>query len=339
MAYVADLITVLNLLFGEVTAKAPNNGYQTQAPKVTSEALVAVHQTHKMSEHRREIYRRIRIDFPTTAQNLSFMPEGFRSLLFHSLGFDPVPLPDSGNTERVASSSPVHGVGSSSRPTEVATSPVPRVAPGPPPPTNAVMPPKSDEEAAPEPNPNVWSRFVGCLTHPIEMATSSSVTRVAPPSPQSVGVFNINLKSRKAPRTASPQSTSPPFWRDHRPWLFRVLFREQGFKPIFWQPCKLWGKMAVVAWIMLFCRSGCCRFSSLSCCAVCVYVCVWDQWCGKIPRFRCCWIMWAWACCGGSGSRAKFGCKPSSWAGSEPAKPPFLFVPCPVTDRSDLWLL
>ena len=211
MAYVADLITVLNSLFGRVTQPS-----SSEAPKVTRQALTEVHQTHKMSDTRRKIYRRIRTEF-LTVRDLSFMLEVLRSLLLPSLEFDPVPPPDSGNTERVASSSPVHGVGSSSRPTEVATSPVPRVAPGPPPPTNAVMPPKSDEEAAPEPNPNVWSRFVSCLTHPTEMATSSSVTRVAPPSPQSVGVLNITLKSRKAPRTASPQSTSPPFWRDHRP--------------------------------------------------------------------------------------------------------------------------
>ena len=189
MAYMADLITVLKSLFEKVTQPS-----FSKAPKVTRQALTEVHQTHQTSDTRQKIYRRLRTEFLTTARDLSFMLEVFRSLLLQSLGFDPMPPP--------------------SRPTDVATS---RPARGPPPPTNAVMPPKSDEEAALEPNPNVWSRFIGCLTHPTEMATSSSVTQVTPPSPPSVGVLNITLKSRKAPRTASPQSTSPPFWRDQRP--------------------------------------------------------------------------------------------------------------------------
>ena len=116
MAYVADLITVLNLLFGEVTqpssskapkvtGQAPNDGYQTQALKVTSKALIAIHQTPKMSERRREIYYRITTKFPATAWNLSYMPqaEEFRTLLFRSLGVDPVLPPNSGNTGSLSS--------------------------------------------------------------------------------------------------------------------------------------------------------------------------------------------------------------------------------------------
>ena len=229
MAYVADLITVLNSLFGKVTQAS-----SSEAPKVTRQALTEVHQRHKTSDTRRKIYRRISIELHT-AQNLLFMLEVLRSLLLPSLGFDPVPRPDSGNT-RIASPSTGPGVASSSRPrpTEIATpSPAIKVLQPPTqstgqPPQSTGKPPQSTGEPAPQPrsdSPRVWSRLIGRLTHPTEMATSSSVTRVAPPSPssagiplllpQSVGVLNITLKSRKAVRTSSPQSTSPPFWRYH----------------------------------------------------------------------------------------------------------------------------
>ena len=239
---------MLNLLFEEVTqpssskapkvtGQAPNDGSQTQAPKVTSKALIAIHQTPKLSERRREIYYRITTKFPTTAWNLSYMPqaEEFRSLLFHSLGFDTVPPPDSGNTGSASSSTGPVASSSRHRPTERATpSPVTQVAQPPTqstgrPPQSTGKPPQIIGEPAPQPrsdSPRVWSRLIGRLTHPTEMATSSSVSRVAPPSPssagiplllpQSVGVLNITLKSRKAVRTSSPQSTSPPFWR-YRP--------------------------------------------------------------------------------------------------------------------------
>ena len=59
------------------------------------------------------------------------------------------------------------------------------------------------------------------------MATPLPSTRVAGPpphsagipllSPQSVGVLTFTVKPRRAVRTASSQSTSPPFWRYHRP--------------------------------------------------------------------------------------------------------------------------
>ena len=199
MAYVADLITVLNLLFGEVTqpssskapkvtGQAPNDGYQTQAPKVTSKALIAIHQTPKMSERRREIYYRITTKFPATAWNLSYMPqaEEFRTLLFRSLGFDPVSPPNSGNTGSPSSSG---NPPSQSRSPEAAK---PLPAPGPQQPPSNPAPerpaperptserptperPTSEkptperplsERPAPEPSPNVLSRFIGCLTNP-----------------------------------------------------------------------------------------------------------------------------------------------------------------------------
>ena len=186
MAYVADLITVLNLLFGEVTqpsslkapdvtGQAPNDGYQTQAPKVTREALIAIRQTHKTSPIRREIYRLIRTNSLTMARDQSFMLEEFRSLLFHSLKLDPVPPPNSGNTGTSSSGDTL----SQSRSPETAT-PLPAPGPQQPPRKPAPERPTSErptpekptperprsERPAPEPSPNVLSRFIGCLTNP-----------------------------------------------------------------------------------------------------------------------------------------------------------------------------
>ena len=169
----AGLITALNLLFEEVTqpssskalkvtGQAPNDGSQTQAPKVTSKALIAIHQTPKMSERRREIYRRITTKFPTTAWNLSYLPEAeeFRSLLFHSLGIDPVPAPNSGNTGTSSSGNPP----SQSRSPET---PTPLPVPGPQQlPSEPVPETRKPETPAPEPKPKVLSRLMGCLTNP-----------------------------------------------------------------------------------------------------------------------------------------------------------------------------
>ena len=170
MAYVADLITVLNSLFGKVTQAS-----SSEAPKVTRQALTEVHQTHKTSDTRRDIYRRISTEF-LTVRDLSFMLEVLRSLLLPSLGFDTVPPPDSGNTGRVASSS-TGPVASSSRhrPTERATpSPVTQVTQPPTqstgqPPQSTGKPPQSTRDPASQPQSDrssVWSRFIGCLTHP-----------------------------------------------------------------------------------------------------------------------------------------------------------------------------
>jgi hypothetical protein len=162
MAYTADLITVLKSLFEKVTQPS-----SSEAPKVTRQAVTDVYQTHKTSAIRRDIYRRISAEFLNRAGDLSSLLKFFRRLLLHSLGFDPVPPPDSGNTGRVALSSTGPGVASSSRPrpTEIPTpSPVTQVAQ--PPPSSTIIPPKSVEVPAPEPSPNVWSRFIGCLTNP-----------------------------------------------------------------------------------------------------------------------------------------------------------------------------
>ena len=192
MAYVADLITVLNSLFGKVTQAS-----SSEAPKVTRQALTEVHQIHKTSDTRRKIYRRISTEF-LTVRDLLFMLEVLRSLLLPSLGFDPVPRPDSGNKGKVASSSTGPGVASSSRhrPTERATpSPVTQVtqpptqitgqlpqSTGKPPQTTAKSPQttgkspqttekplQSTRDPASQPQSDrssVWSRFIGCLTHP-----------------------------------------------------------------------------------------------------------------------------------------------------------------------------
>jgi hypothetical protein len=191
MAYVADLITVLNSLFGKVTQpssledpkvtrQALNDGYQTQAPRVTWQALTDVRQTHKTSKTRREIYRRISAEFLNTAQDLSVMLGVFRSLLLQSLRIDPVLPLDPESTRGAASSSLSPGV--ALHPTEIATSP-PLLEVAPPPTQNTGQPPQSagkppqstgkqpqsTGEPAPQPrsdSPNVWSRFIGCLTHP-----------------------------------------------------------------------------------------------------------------------------------------------------------------------------
>ena len=162
MAYTADLIIVLKLLFENVTQPS-----SSEAPKVTRQALTEVYQTHKTSAIRRDIYRRISAEFLNKARDLSSLVKFFRGLLLHSLGFDTVPPPDAGDTGRVALSSPGRGVASSSRPrpTEMATpSPVTQVAQ--PPPSSTIIPPKSVEVPAQEPSPNVWSRIIGCLTSP-----------------------------------------------------------------------------------------------------------------------------------------------------------------------------
>ena len=149
MAYTADLITVLKSLFGQVIQPS-----SSEAPKVTKQALTKVYQTHRTSDTRREIYRRISEEFLIMARDLSFLLEVSRRLLFQSLGFDPV--------------SPLDSRGGAS-------------------------------SSAPLPS------------------TSTEVAGIPLLSPQSVGVFTFTLKPQRAGRTASSQSTSPPFWRYHRP--------------------------------------------------------------------------------------------------------------------------
>ena len=151
MAYAADLITVLNSLFGKVTQPS-----SSEAPKATKRALTEVYQAYETSDTRRDIYRRISADFRQKLQIPGRDEEDFRRLLLQSLGSDPVSSPNLESTG-AALSSPSPGVASSS-------SPVTRVAqqqPG-----STVISRKSVEEPTTEPNPNVWSRFIGCLTHP-----------------------------------------------------------------------------------------------------------------------------------------------------------------------------
>ena len=166
MAYTADLITVLKLLFEKVTQPS-----SSEAPRVTMHELTEVYQRHKTSDTRRGIYRRINAEFLDMAGDLSSLVKFFRGLLLHSLGFDTKPPPDSGNTARVASSSSPtgRGVASSSRPrpTEMVT-PLPVTQVAQPPPSSTITQPKSVEVRTPEPSPNVWSRVIGCLTNPCQ---------------------------------------------------------------------------------------------------------------------------------------------------------------------------
>ena len=48
-------------------------------------------------------------------------------------------------------------------------------------------------------------------------STNTEVAGIPLLSPQSVGVLTFTLKPRRAVRTTSSQSTSPPFWRYHGP--------------------------------------------------------------------------------------------------------------------------
>ena len=163
MAYAADLITVLKSLFGKVTQPS-----SSEAPKATRRALTEVYQTHKTSDTRRGIYRRIREDFQQKQQILGRDEEVFRRLLRQSLGSNPASPPDPTSTKGVASSSPSPGVAASSRATGMATS-SPVIGVAPPPPRSTVKPPTNVEDRALEPqsgSANVWSRLVGCLTHP-----------------------------------------------------------------------------------------------------------------------------------------------------------------------------
>jgi len=161
MAYNADLITVLKLLFETVTRTTPLG-----PPRTTGSALNEVYQAHKMSDTRRRIYRRISENFQ---QDLSILgPDTFRRLLYELLGYGPV-LPPS---RRVAPSSSVgSGVASTSHPTRVATlSPPIEVAPSSHHSTRMPSPsPQGIGGPAPPPrstSPSVWSRLFPCLGPP-----------------------------------------------------------------------------------------------------------------------------------------------------------------------------
>ena len=176
MAYTADLIIVLKLLFEQVTQLS-----SSEAPKVTREALNKVYQAHKTSDDRQKIYRRIGADFRQKQQIPGRDGEVFHRLLRQSLEFDPVSPPD----PRGAASSPPppsSGVATSSHSTVTISS-------------GTATPLPSTGVARPPPHS----------------------ARIPLQSPQSVGVFTFTLKPRRAVRTASSQSTSPPFWRYHRP--------------------------------------------------------------------------------------------------------------------------
>jgi len=163
MAYNADLITVLKLLFENVTQTSPSG-----PPRTTGPALNDVFQAHKLSDTRRQIYRRISEKFQ---QDISILgPDIFRRLLYELLGYGPV-SPPSG---RVAASSSVGSrVASSLHPTRMATlSPPIEVAASPRHITPTPSPPAPGiGEPAPPPrprstSPSVWSRLFPCLGPP-----------------------------------------------------------------------------------------------------------------------------------------------------------------------------
>jgi len=157
LAYNADIITVLKLLFENATQTSPLG-----PPRATGPVLNEVYQAYKLSDTRREIYRRIS---EKTQQDLILGPELFRSSLYELLGYGPV-SPPSG---RAATSSSVgSGVASSSHPTRMPTlSPPIEVAASSH--HSARIPPPSPQEPAPppqNPSPPVWSCLFPCLSHP-----------------------------------------------------------------------------------------------------------------------------------------------------------------------------
>ena len=189
MAYTADLITVLKSLFANVTQPS-----SSEAPKVTKQAVTDEYQIHKTSAIRRNIYRRINAEFPNRARDLLYLQRFFHPLLLHLLGFDLVPLPDSGNMGRVASSSTGPGVASSSRPrpTEIPI-PSPDTQVAQPQPSSTVIPPNSVEESMPEPRVASSSR-----PRPTEIPIPSPDTQVAQPPPNST-VIPPNSVEESAP--------------------------------------------------------------------------------------------------------------------------------------------
>ena len=121
VAYTADLITVLQSLFVDVTRSS-----SSETPRITSRALAEVYQAHKLSDTRRQIYRRISAQIPGCDKDV------IRRLLCELLEYGLMSPPDSVQESKMvaASSSPSSGVAAQSPTTGMATpSPPTRVAP------------------------------------------------------------------------------------------------------------------------------------------------------------------------------------------------------------------
>jgi len=160
MAYNADLITVLKLMFENVTQTSPSGPLGTTAP-----ALNEVYQAHKLSDTRRQMYRRISETFQQDQQIPGRDEHIFRRLLCELLGYEPV-SPPSGQV--AASTSVGSGVASSSHPTRKATSP-PLIGVAASSHHSTQMPSSSPQgigEPAPQSSPSVWSRLCPCLGPP-----------------------------------------------------------------------------------------------------------------------------------------------------------------------------
>ena len=172
MAYAADLITVLKSLFVQVTQLS-----SSEAPKVTWQVLNEVYDTHKTSDDRRKIYRRIGADFQQKQQFPGRDEEVFRSL-FQSLGFDSVsphpgagssPNPGAGPSNLGAGPSLNPGAGPSPNPGAESSNPEAELSnPGAGPSTGPAGKP-FQEEPVPPPRSNclqVWSRRLICCSTP-----------------------------------------------------------------------------------------------------------------------------------------------------------------------------
>jgi hypothetical protein len=166
VAYTADLITVLHSLFLKVTRSSPS-----QTPKITSQVLNEVCQAHKLSDTRRQIYRRINGQTPGCDESI------ICRLLRELLGCDPVSPPNpestlspssgvaiqSPSTGMSAPPPPPTGVHAPSHPTEIVTPSPPTAATG-----VAVSSPHSNgvpaAQAPPRStSPPVWHCLFPCL--------------------------------------------------------------------------------------------------------------------------------------------------------------------------------
>ena len=170
MAYIADLVTVLKLLFEQVTQSS-----SSETPRVTRQALTEVYQAYKMSGTRRQIYQRISADFQQKRQIPGRDEDTFRRLLRELLGYEPVSAPDPEGAGAAASSPLSPGVVSPSHSAGMAT--------GTPPPSGltgvTALPPNSTRMRSVSPkrngvpaasprstSPPVWSCLFPCLTSP-----------------------------------------------------------------------------------------------------------------------------------------------------------------------------